>query len=140
MFENRICFIVMEINDSIKVSLIRKGNELFNLRKIDEAYRCYLTASYFSGMERIADYYFEKQNVVKAYKLYKHIQKNESSIEGSVRIKKKIENVALIFIKVIREWTEKDSKKDTNRTKRDCLISNAKDVLDKKNKFHTREK
>lgn len=128
----------MKIDDSTKVSLIRKGNELFNLKRIDDAYRCYVTASYFSGIERIADYYHDEKNTVKAYRLYKYIQKNESSIEGSVRIKKKIENIALTFVKVIREWTKKDS--NTKKPDREYNISKTKETLDQKNKFHIREK
>ena len=44
----------MSINDKTKSALIRKGNELFNERKIEEAYRCYLTASYFGGIENLS--------------------------------------------------------------------------------------
>lgn len=52
----------MEINDSTRSALIRKGNELFNQKDIDGAYRCYITASYFGGIEKIADYYnFDKK-------------------------------------------------------------------------------
>jgi len=128
----------MEINDSTKVALIRKGNEFFNLRQIDEAYRCYITASYFAGIERIADYYHDEKNTVKAYRLYKYIQKNESSIDGSVRIKKKIENIALVFVKVIREWVKKDS--NIKKPDREYNASKTKEASDQKNKFHTREK
>ena len=129
----------MEINDSMKVSLIRKGNEFFNSKKIDEAYRCYITASYFSGIERIADYYHDEKNTIKAYRLYKYIQKNEKSIEGSVRIKKKIENIALVFVKVIREWDKKDS--ITNKKpSREQILAKAKETLNQKNKFYTRDK
>ena len=55
----------MEINDSTRSALIRKGNELFNQKDIDGAYRCYITASYFGGIEKIADYYnFDKKNII----------------------------------------------------------------------------
>ncbi len=129
----------MEINDSVKVALVRKGNEFFNSKKLDEAYRCYMTAAYFSGIERIADYYHDEKNTIKAYRLYKYIQKNEKSIEGSVRVKKKVENIALVFVKAIREWTEKDSN-TIKKPDREQIISKAKETLDKKNKFHSRDK
>ena len=129
----------MEINDSMKVSLIRKGNEFFNSKKLDEAYRCYITASYLSGIERIADYYNDEKNTIKAYRLYKYIQKNEKSIEGSVRIKKKVEAMALLFVKAMREWTKKDSSIN-KKLDREQIISKAKETLDQKNKFHSRGK
>lgn len=99
----------MEINDSTKSALIRKGNELFNQRDIDGAYRCYITASYFAGIEKIADYYnFEKKNSIKAMQLYKFILKEDSNLGGNVRAKKKLDILSQSVVKILRKWMKED--------------------------------
>ncbi len=99
----------MEINDSTRSALIRKGNELFNLNDIDGAYRCYITASYFGGIEKIADYYnFDKKNPIKAMQLYKFILKEDSNLGGNVRAKKKLDILAQSVVKVLRKWLKED--------------------------------
>lgn len=99
----------MEINDSTKSALIRKGNELFNQRDIDGAYRCYITASYFAGIEKIADYYnFEKKNSIKAMQLYKFILKEDSNLGGNVRAKKKLDILSRSVVKILRKWMKED--------------------------------
>ena len=99
----------MEINDSTRSALIRKGNELFNQKDIDGAYRCYITASYFGGIEKIADYYnFDKKNIVKAMQLYKFILKEDSNLGGNIRAKKKLDILAQSVVKVLRKWLNED--------------------------------
>lgn len=99
----------MEINDSTKSALIRKGNELFNQRDIDGAYRCYITASYFAGIEKIADYYnFEKKNLLKAMQLYKFILKEDSNLGGNIRAKKKLDILSQSVVKILRKWLKED--------------------------------
>lgn len=99
----------MEINDSTKSALIRKGNELFNQRDIDGAYRCYITASYFAGIEKIADYYnFEKKNPLKAMQLYKFILKEDSNLGGNIRAKKKLDILSQSVVKILRKWLKED--------------------------------
>lgn len=99
----------MEINDSTRSALIRKGNELFNQKDIDGAYRCYITASYFGGIEKIADYYnFDKKNPIKAMQLYKFILKEDSNLGGNVRAKKKLDILAQSVVRVLRKWLKED--------------------------------
>lgn len=99
----------MDINESTKTALIRKGNELFNSRDIEGAYRCYKTSSYYSGIERIADYYyFTENNIIKAYRLYKQILREDSNLGGNVRAKKKIDEICISIVKIIRKWLKED--------------------------------
>ena len=99
----------MEIKDSTRSALIRKGNELFNQKDIDGAYRCYLTASYFGGIEKIADYYnFEKKNIIKAMQLYKFILKEDSNLGGNIRAKQKLDKLSESVAKVLRKWLKED--------------------------------
>lgn len=99
----------MDISESTKAALIRKGNELFNNRDIEGAYKCYQTSSYYGGIERIADYYyFNENNIIKAYRLYKQILKEDSNLNGNVRAKKKIDAICISVVKVIRKWLKED--------------------------------
>ena len=117
----------MEIKDSTRSALIRKGNELFNQKDIDGAYRCYLTASYFGGIEKIADYYnFEKKNIIKAMQLYKFILKEDSNLGGNVRAKQKLDKLSESVVKVLRKWLKEDETFDAEN-------KNTKLELDSKN-------
>lgn len=140
----------MSIDDKTKSALIRKGNELFNERKIEEAYRCYLTASYFGGIEKIADYYnFEGKNFIKAMQLYKFILKEDSNLGGNIRAKQKLDTLSQSVAKVLQKWLNDDETFSNSKTtklsldskntylpnnyKRNSLedILNAKEKLDK---------
>lgn len=140
----------MSIDDKTKSALIRKGNELFNERKIEEAYRCYLTASYFGGIEKIADYYnFESKNFIKAIQLYKFILKEDSNLGGNIRAKQKLDTLSQSVAKVLQKWLNDDETFNNSKTnklsldskntylpnnyKRNSLedILNAKEKLDK---------
>ena len=103
----------MEIKDSTRSALIRKGNELFNQKDIDGAYRCYLTASYFGGIEKIADY-------------YNFILKEDSNLGGNVRAKQKLDKLSESVVKVLRKWLKEDETFDAEN-------KNTKLELDSKN-------
>ena len=123
----------MEINDSTRSALIRKGNELFNNKDIDGAYRCYITASYFGGIEKIADYYnFEKKNVIKAMQLYKFILKEDSNLGGNVRAKQKLDILAQSVVKVLRKWLKEDESYNNSKNKNNA--NNNEDKILKENK------
>lgn len=99
----------MEIKDSTKTALIRKGNELFNQKDITGAYRCYITASYFAGIEKVADHYnFEEKNFIKAIQLYKYILKEDSNLGGNIRAKSKLDDLSKKVVKIIRKWIDSD--------------------------------
>ena len=61
------------MDEKERVALIRRGNELFNGGKIDEAEKIFIATSYRDGLTRIGDYYyFDKKlplNAVKYYQL-----------------------------------------------------------------------
>ena len=119
----------MEIKDSTRSALIRKGNELFNQKDIEGAYRCYLTASYFGGIEKVADYYnFEKKNVIKAMQLYRLIIKEDSNLGGNVRAKQKLDKLSESIVKVLRKWLKEDETFKQNK-------NDDKLELDSKNVF-----
>ena len=114
----------MSIDDKTKSALIRKGNELFNERKIEEAYRCYLTASYFGGIEKIADYYnFEGKNFIKAMQLYKFILKEDSNLGGNIRAKQKLDALSQSVAKVLQKWLNDDETFTNSKTNKLSLDS-----------------
>lgn len=114
----------MSIDDKTKSALIRKGNELFNERKIEEAYRCYLTASYFGGIEKIADYYnFESKNFIKAMQLYKFILKEDSNLGGNIRAKQKLDTLSQSVAKVLQKWLNDDETFSNSKTNKLSLDS-----------------
>lgn len=114
----------MSIDDKTKSALIRKGNELFNERKIEEAYRCYLTASYFGGIEKIADYYnFESKNFIKAMQLYKFILKEDSNLGGNIRAKQKLDTLSQSIAKVLQKWLNDDETFNNSKTNKLSLDS-----------------
>ncbi|MCZ9890936.1 hypothetical protein PQQ32_01085 [Brachyspira hyodysenteriae] len=120
----------MEIKDSTRSALVRKGNELFNQKDIEGAYRCYLTASYYGGIEKVADYYnFEKKNIIKAMQLYKFIMKEDSNLGGNVRAKQKLDKLAESVAKVLRKWLKEDETFNKDNKNNDKL------ELDSKNAF-----
>lgn len=129
----------MKINDSTRSALIRKGNELFNKKDIEGAYRCYLTASYFGGIEKIADYYnFDKKNIIKAMQLYKFILKEDSNLGGNVRAKQKLDILAQSIVKVLRKWLKEDetynnSNDKNNINNEDKILKENKDKIFEKN-------
>jgi hypothetical protein len=127
----------MKITDAMKTSLIRKGNELFNTGQIDEAYRCYLTVSYFTGIERVADYYnFDKKEYLRAYRLYRMLTKENSNLGGNVRVKAKIDDITTKhFLKAIRKWMSEDVATNNDKPKR--TYHSVKNTSSSKDKFHS---
>ncbi|WP_028974108.1 hypothetical protein [Spirochaeta cellobiosiphila] len=51
--------------------LIRRGNELFNQGKIDQAKRIFVTTSYTDGMIRVGDLYMKQNQPLEAFRMYK---------------------------------------------------------------------
>lgn len=55
-----------------RVALIRKGNELYNAGRIEEAIRIFTATGYKDGLTRVGDmFYFDKKMPIIAYKYYK---------------------------------------------------------------------
>ena len=55
-----------------RAALIRKGNELFNDGRIDEAIKIFVKTDYKDGLARVGDFYFyDKRMPLLAFKFYK---------------------------------------------------------------------
>ncbi|MDR2965809.1 MAG: hypothetical protein LBU88_08545 [Treponema sp.] len=53
-----------------KAALNRKGNQLFNSGKIEEAKRVFMTTGYSDGLSRVGDFYKSKERLVEALRMY----------------------------------------------------------------------
>jgi uncharacterized protein YifE (UPF0438 family) len=53
-----------------RTALIRKGNEFFNNKQYEQAKRIFLTVGYTDGITRMGDYYYKKNNVLEALRMY----------------------------------------------------------------------
>ena len=53
-----------------KAVLVRKGNELFNGGKIEEAKRLFLTVGYSDGLIRLGDLYYKRNQPLEAFRMY----------------------------------------------------------------------
>lgn len=51
--------------------LIRKGNELFNTGRMEQAKRIFLTTGYTDGLIRLGDHYDKNNDPYEALRLYK---------------------------------------------------------------------
>ena len=58
------------LSDAQKAALIRKGNELFNAGKIEQAKRIFLTTGYTDGLVRVGDFYYKRQDLFEAIRMY----------------------------------------------------------------------
>jgi hypothetical protein len=68
------------MDEKERVALIRKGNELYNEGKIEEAIRIFTATGYRDGLTRVGDmFYFDKKMPLIAYKYYK-LAKREDRI------------------------------------------------------------
>jgi len=91
-----------------RILLIRKGNELYNSGRYDEAIKLYLKANYHDGIMRVVDYYYYdlKQPLV-ALKFYRLINRKD-------RIEEINQRIVFAFNKMLSGNTKKeeDSEKD----------------------------
>jgi hypothetical protein len=53
-----------------RAALIRKGNQLFNEGRIDDAKRIFLTVGYGDGLIRLGDWYDKKKRPLEAFRMY----------------------------------------------------------------------
>lgn len=58
------------LSSTQRVALIRKGNELFNAGRLEEAKKIFITTRYGDGITRIGDYCMEKQDPLEALRMY----------------------------------------------------------------------
>lgn len=61
---------VQGLTSEQKVILNRKANAMFNAGNIEDARRIYITTGYSDGLTRVANHYMNKNESLKALKLY----------------------------------------------------------------------
>jgi hypothetical protein len=72
-----------------RASLIRKGNELFNLKKFELARKIFLTTGYSDGLIRLGDLYLKQSKPLEALRMYllaPDRKKVEAMLEKSVAV------------------------------------------------------
>lgn len=83
-----------------RAGLIRKGNELFNQGKINEAMKLFVQTNYGDGIMRIADlYYYDKKQPLIALKFYRMINRRD-------RIEEIYSRMMFAFKKMITQQPE----------------------------------
>lgn len=59
-----------DLTSQQKTALNRKGNQLFNDGKYDQAERIFLTTGYSDGISRVGDQYYNSNNMLDAFRMY----------------------------------------------------------------------
>jgi hypothetical protein len=80
-----------------RVALIRKGNELFNLKKFDLARKIFLTTGYSDGLIRLGDLYLKQSKPLEAFRMYLLAPD-----------RKKVEAMLEKSVAVLRHWLSED--------------------------------
>jgi hypothetical protein len=78
-----------KLGEGERVALIRKGNELFNLKKYELARKIFLTTGYSDGLIRLGDLYLKQANPLEAFRMYLQApdrKKVEALLEKSVAV------------------------------------------------------
>jgi len=99
---------VPELTAPQKVALIRKGNELFNGGKIEEAKRIFLTVGYTDGLIRLGDHYYKTNQPLEAFRMY-------WLAPDSRKKEMMAEKMASIIRKWLREGTTERPETDSGR-------------------------
>lgn len=76
-----------------KVILNRKANAMFNNGNIEDARRIFITTGYSDGLTRVGNYYMEKNQSLKALKVYYLAHNNRGTQPIYENIAKVIENL-----------------------------------------------
>lgn len=84
-----------------RATLIRKGNELFNGGRIEEAKRIFLTAGYTDGLIRLGDFYYKKSQPLEAFRMY-----------WLAPDSRKTEMIAEKMAAIIRKWLGEERTKE----------------------------
>ena len=89
-----------ELTPAQRTVLVRKGNELFNAGRIEEAKRIFLTVRYTDGIIRLGDHYYRNNQHLEAFRMYWLAPDRK-------RTEPMIEKMAAIIRKWLREETER---------------------------------
>ncbi len=91
-----------------RAALIRKGNELFNGGRIEQAKRVFLTVRYGDGLSRLGDYYFEHDEHLEALRMY-------WIAPAPDKVEKLIEKMASVVQKWLTEEEGSNEKRGTDQ-------------------------
>ena len=81
-----------ELPDEQRIGLIRKGNALFNEKKLDLAKRIFITTGYSDGLIRLGDLYVKQGNPLEALRMYwlaPDREKVNVLLEGTIQVLRK---------------------------------------------------
>ncbi len=95
-----------QITREQKVALIRRGNELFNDGKLEDAKRIFLTVGYTDGIVRIGDRYLAMNDPLEAFRMY-----------WLAPDKKKTDAIIEKMAEVVRKWLREDVAKSGRNEK-----------------------
>ena len=87
-----------------RVALIRKGNELYNNGRIEDAKRIFLTVGYTDGIIRLGDFYYKKGQPLEAFRMY-----------WLAPDSKKTEMLAEKMAGIIRKWLREQRTEEPGR-------------------------
>ncbi len=85
-----------KVDQSTRVKLIRKGNQLFSEGKIDLAEKIFVTIDYKDGLIRLGDHFFKNKNIYKSVEMY-FLSENKNKINTFCK------KIALIIEKLLKE-------------------------------------
>ncbi|NIZ18756.1 hypothetical protein [Entomospira culicis] len=85
----------VEMASRDRVLLIRKANEMWQAGDITAAERIFVTVNYVDGLTRLGDYYYSKQDFIKALTYFK-LAKDEQRVEA----------ITLQMVQVIQQWLQ----------------------------------
>lgn len=80
-----------------KVALVRRGNELFNSGRLEEAKRIFLTVGYTDGIIRLGDHCLEHGDPLEAFRLY-----------WLAPDRRKVDSLVEKMAAVVRKWLSDD--------------------------------
>ena len=69
------------VDSSTRVQLIRKGNEFFQNKDIENAKKIFITVDYKDGLVRLGDYYLKNNDLYKSAEMY-FMSENKSKIDA----------------------------------------------------------
>lgn len=89
------------MDDKERVEIIRKGNELFNNGRINEAVKLFVQTKYHDGIMRVADcYFYDMKQPLVALKFYRMINRKD-------RIDEIYARMMFAFKKIIQDSPDK---------------------------------
>lgn len=104
------------MTDKERVELIRKGNQLFNEGKIEEAAKIFLATNYKDGLVRVGDHYlYQEKRFFKAFFYYR-----------KANYPKRLEEIYKRWANVIHFLLEED-RRNENSEEKEVLLNQEKE-------------